>query len=144
VVLSGCFNLDTLDYPQSEPTVHDVAGIYLPDEATLKDIRERGHYPKADVSITLSSDGTFVCKNIPDWWLATDGKASGGFVTKTGAWKTVKDQDWWAVGLEFNALHHFESQNLEIYLVGAKPPFVVRIVMGDPDSGNVMDFARAQ
>jgi hypothetical protein len=115
----------------------------VPTAATLKDIRERGHYPERDISIRLSPDGTFTCTNIPDWWMVGFGKPSGGFITKTGSWKPVREQkQWWAVGLDFLSPTHFSSPNTSIALVGSKPPFTLRIVLGDPDEGKVMDFTR--
>jgi hypothetical protein len=146
VTLTGCPGggsmLDSLDYPQTEPKSQDLVGFYVPNAATQKDIRERGHYPERDISIRLSADGTFTCTNIPDWWMASFGKSSGGLITKTGTWKPIRQQNWWVVGLDFSSPTQFVSQNTSIFLVGRKPPFVLRIILGDPDEGRVMDFIK--
>ena len=51
-------NLDPADYPRSEPKLADVAGVYVLTADSLKEVRERGHYPAAATSITLASDCT--------------------------------------------------------------------------------------
>jgi hypothetical protein len=134
--------LDTLDFPQVEPQAKDLVGLYLPDAATLRDIRERGHYPGRAISISLSADGTFACTNIPDWWAAAFGKPSGGFITKNGSWKPVRQQDRWVVGLDSSSRTRFTIADTSLFLVGAKPPFILRIYLGDSDEGKVMQFAK--
>jgi hypothetical protein len=146
VALTGCPGggslLDSLDYPQTEPKPQDLVGVYRPTAATLKEIRERGHYAERDISITLSDDGTFTCTSIPDWWMAEFGKPSGGFIVRTGSWKPIREQEWWVVGLDFSSPTHFNSPNTSITLVGAKPPYTLRIILGDPDQGEAMDFTK--
>ena len=146
VTLAGCPGggtlLDSLDYLQTEPKSQDLVGVYRPNAASLKDIRERGHYPERDISIRLSADNTFTFTNIPDWWMASLGKPSGGFITKTGTWKPVQQREWWVVGLDFSSQPHFTFPNTSIFLVGPKPPFTLRIILGDPDDGKAMDFTK--
>jgi hypothetical protein len=146
LALTGCPGggtlLDSLDYPQIEPNAEDLVGLYRPTAATLKEIRERGHYAERDISITLSANGTFTCTNIPDWWMAGFGKPSGGFTTRTGSWKPIRQQQWWVVGLDFSSPTHFNSPNTSITLVGAKSPYALRIILGDSDQGAAMDFTK--
>jgi hypothetical protein len=136
--------LDTFDFPQVEPQTKDLVGVYLPDAATLKDIRERGHYPNADTSISLLADGTFECINIPDWWLAEFGKSSRGFITKTGSWKPIHEHGYWVMGFDTSSRTRFAVADTSACLVGAKPPFILRIYLGDPDEGKVMQFAKRE
>jgi hypothetical protein len=137
-------NLDLADYPRSEPKLADVAGVYVLTADSLKEVRERGHYPAAATSITLASDGSLTCRNIPDWWLATPpGKFSGGFVNATGKWQVAKQQQWWAVEVQVKKDSDPEVERTSFNLVGAKPPFALRLVLGDPDEGHGMDFTKA-
>jgi hypothetical protein len=108
----------------------------------VDDAEHRGHYAERDMSITLSRDGTFTCTNIPDWWMAQFGKPSGGFISKTGSWKPVRQQEFWVVGLDFSSSTRFGSENTVLFLVGSKPPYILRILLGDPDEGKGMDFVK--
>ena len=136
--------LDTLDFPQVEPQTKDLVGVYLPDAATLKDIRERGHYSERAISISLSADGTFTCTDIPDWWPDSFGKPSGGFITKTGHWKPIRERGYWVMGFDTSLGARFAVADASVYLVGAKPPFILRLYLGDPDEGKVMQFAKRE
>ena len=132
--------LDTLDFPQTEPKAKDLVGVYLPDATTLKDIRERGHYPDASISIILRDDGTFSCTNIPDWWMADFGKTSGRFIDAIGTWKVARQQSFWQIELEW--ISSDTGHQTSINLVGMKAPFILRIYLGDPDEGKVMQFIK--
>ncbi|HEV2806791.1 MAG TPA: hypothetical protein VGW57_17845 [Chthoniobacterales bacterium] len=144
IAFTGCPGggtlLDTLDFPQTEPQPKDLAGTYRPDAATVKDIRVRGHYPERDISIRLSADGRFACTNIPDWWTAEFGKPSGDFITATGTWRVAREQSFWQIELEWTSAGR--RHGASINLVGKKAPFFLRIYLGDPDEGKVMQFAK--
>jgi hypothetical protein len=138
LLIAGCTppNLDTLDYPETMPSIADVAGFYLPTPETQKDIVDRGGYPKRDASILFAADGTLTLLNIPDWWLDAFGKPGGKFINEKGTWKIEKQQDFYVVNI------NFPGDSNTIFLNGHNPPYFLNLDLGDPDSGKAMIFAR--
>lgn len=129
-------DLDTLDYPTIEPQIADLSGLYVPTPETLKDIEQRGHYEKRDISILFSPDGSITLTNIPDWWLDGFGKPAGKFINETGHWKPRKQQGFWVVAVDCRIV------STEIFLSGKKSPYYLQLILGDPDSGKTMVFVK--
>jgi hypothetical protein len=138
------------DFTKTKPLESDVAGEYVPTAEALKYIREVGHYPDAEMSIILSKDGDFQFKNIPDWW-NTFGKSHKKFDSGSGKWWISKYESdpWYRIGLNFTSTEGFNSQTYserglttKIHLVGERSPYLLHLIVGDPDSDNAMQFQK--
>jgi hypothetical protein len=145
-LLSGCpVNLDTADYPTVRPKDADVAGTYKPTPAAAKYIQQVGKYPAADISIVLAADGKATIMNIPDWWMDGFGQPHGKFDTGQGKWRLEKPQSYWELELNWrstSASGAHSGAETSLDLVGKQPPYLIRMWLGDPDSGHTMEFVR--
>ena len=141
-------NFDTENFTKSKPTVADVSGEYVPTSETLEDIIEGGHYKVNDIFIALSPDGSFEMQNLPDWWLTDFGKPEGCLISGQGNWEVVKQQDWWALRLDFLrgknlCLEKFSAGfTTSIPVGGDNFPYSLWFYIGDPDIGHVMIFEK--
>lgn len=127
----------------TEPTKDEIVGIWVADEATLKDVRERGKYV-ANISPKFSfhADGNFKMENMPDWWKDGFGESRGGFETNSGTWKLTKFGCCWVIGLRFIVPNLSTDVGLLEHRFNGKPRFLIRRILGDPDSGNEMTFIK--
>ena len=146
LLMSGCMNngiqWSELTFTRHKPSLADVVGTWVPTAATLKDLRDQGSYTLSTHQLILRADGTFTMVNMPDWWSDGFGRSRKGFESGGGKWQFYQDRDpWtvWAIELDFpkgivpNAVH----------LRRQKPPYLLHIQVGDPDSGHAMLFERA-
>lgn len=140
--LAGCqFDPYSLSYTQVEPHLPDLVGQYHTNAATKKLILEEGKYPSAEATISLHGDGTFTMTNIPDWWWK--GKTFGSLNSEKGTWKIIRHQKWWAIFIRIDSSSDFpRGFNTDWSLVGNKPPYKIHLTIGDPDSGDAMQFER--
>ena len=130
-----------LAFTRNKPNQADVLGTWVPTAATIKDLRERGGYAVSKHQLILRDDGTFAMVNMPDWWLDGVGQSRKSFESGSGKWRFYQDHDpWtvWAVELEFSK---FVIPNA-IHLQRQKPPYLIHITVGDPDSGHYMLFEK--
>lgn len=151
-LLAGCqFDPYTSDYTTTKPLASNLVGVYVPTQKTQTYIQSMGNYPSVKMSITLFRDGTFNFNNIPDMWNTwgeSFGKFKGKFDSGSGQWSMRKGQDWWSVMLDFTSTTGFNSEKMKgrfvtsIMLVGEKPPYLLHLTVGDPDSGDAMQFEK--
>ena len=142
---SGCMNTgiewSELSFTRNKPNQSDLLGSWVPTAATIKELRERGGYIVSKHELIFRADGTFAMVNMPDWWKDGVGQSRGSFESGSGRWRFYKDHNpWtvWAVELDFP---RFVIPNA-IHLQGQKPPYLIHITVGDPDSGHYMLFEK--
>ena len=145
LLLSGCINngieWSELSFTRTKPNPSDLVGTWVPTDATIKDMKEQGAYTISIHQLILRADGTFEMINIPDWWKDGFGQSKKGFESGLGKWQLYEDRDpWtvWAVELEFP---NFVVPN-QIHVRRQKPPYLLHVTVGDPDSGHVMLFEK--
>ena len=157
LLVVGCqHDPNTTAYTTAQPKTNDLAGTHVPTTKTLSQIAKEGHYPTASPSIVLTSDGTIVITDIPDWWVSF-GESRGAFDSGRGSWGVVKHQEWWALGVVFRNTEHLASVQSRfaklgsspgdygavMMLVGEKAPYKIHLILGDPDEGRSMQFERS-
>lgn len=142
---SGCMNngieWSELSFTRDKPNQLDLLGTWVPTAATIKDLRERGGYIVSKHELILRADGTFTIVNMPDWWKDGVGQSRRSFESGAGTWRLSKDHNpWtvWSVELDFP---EFVIPNA-IHLQRQKPPYLIHIPVGDPDSGYYMLFEK--
>ncbi len=125
----------------TEPNKDEIVGVWVADEATLKDMRERGKYlVNVPPKFIFQADGNFKMENMPDWWKDGFGESRGGFETNSGTWKLRKSNCCWGIDLQFPNL--YTGVGLLEHRFNGQPKFLVEVVLGDPDSGNEMTFVK--
>jgi len=146
--ISSCVvNLDRVfssyNYTSTQPNQDDIVGVWIADEATLKDMRTRGNYiTTVPPKFVLNADGNFKMDNMPDWWKDGFGEPRGGFETNSGTWKLSKSGCCWEIGLHFKAPNLYTNVGLLEHRFNGKPKFLIERILGDPDSGNEMTFIK--
>jgi hypothetical protein len=128
-----------LSFTRNMPDRADVIGTWVPTAATVKDLRQAGGYAVSKHELILRADGTFAMVNMPDWWASGFGQSGKRFESGSGSWKFYRDHNaWtvWAIELDFPK---FRVPN-SLHLRRQKPPYLIQITIGDPDSGHYMLF----
>jgi len=144
LLLGGCscgIELSELTFTRTKPDRSDLVGTWIPTANTIKDMKERGGYAISNHELTLQVDGSFTMTNMPDWWTDGFGESKTNFVSGSGTWeldeeKIVRNWKVWRIFLkspEFGTSIHVRKQ---------KPPYLIHITLGDPDSGLSMLFER--
>jgi len=141
--LSGCMGSawSELSFTRNKPNPADVIGTWVPTAATIKDLREHGGYVISKHQLILRADGTFSMVNMPDWWSNGFGQSQKSFESGSGKWQFYQDDNtWtvWAIELDFPKFFVPNAMHLQCQ----KPPYLIHITVGDPDSGHYMLFQR--
>src|SRR5438309_1030433 len=124
--LSGCMFVNGPDWSEDS---------FTPTASTIRDLKEHGGYVIAKHELILRADGTFAMVNMPDWWLDGAGESKKGFESGSGKWEFYQGHIQWIVwGIELN-FGKFATGNL-INLRRQKPPYLINITIGDPDSAH--------
>jgi len=126
--LSVCMFVNGLDWSEdsftrNRPNQADMIGVWAPTASTIRDLKERGGYV------------------MPDWWLDGAGESKKGFESGSCKWEFYQGHIQWIVwGIELN-FGKFATGNL-INLRRQKPPYLINITIGDPDSAHNMLFEK--
>lgn len=98
------------------------------------------------VRIVLRPDKTLTYDKIPDSVFADDGKGSGKTYTGKGTWRILQQQDWWAVLAEIDSYPPPKAPRggygMTVMIIGDDPPYTLHITLGDPDSGEALQFKK--
>lgn len=132
-----CHGIDTdeLDFTRGQPVRADVIGKWIP----VTSPNQSALSPISEQEIDLRADGSFSAVNLPT---SPDvpGASTKGLLSGSGEWRLNKDRDGftiWIINLDF-ASHHRET----VHLRRQKPPYLIHIFVGDPDSGQAALFHR--
>lgn len=141
LLMAGCPAVDWKEFrfTRKKPAEIDLVGTWRPTPTTLKEIRDRGHYPAATNEIILRADHTFSMRNMPDWWKNGFGESHGQLESDDGTWQLEAARDvWkiWVVGLRFR----WGTTSINLYRQHA--PYLIFIRVGDPNNGEAMFFER--
>ena len=91
--------------------------------------------------LTLRPDHTFMAKALPRCWFPpTNTDCLPGTSDVEGHWTLREDGKWWAVNLNADLPPGGVSKtwNVPAIVRGAKPPYILHLTIGDPDSGNAL------
>lgn len=148
--IAGCQGDPNVDfYTTKKPATADVAGRYT---LTSQTIEPGGLAVLKDKEcrVELLDDGTFTATNVPS---SGDERQEEEFldrlVSSSGKWKIDsvgsiansgrKPKTHWGVILETE-----KPEIMAMGLTGKTPPYGLLITVGDPDSGRVMFFEKAE
>jgi hypothetical protein len=145
----GCGVLWELDATHLRPKIKNVAGTYTPNAATTRWMANVGHYRTVSTQIELREDGSCRFVSIPDWWVSDFGESHDGFVSGAGSWKLEKDSIHWCINLDFG---HDQGRSAQLHdrydgmviLLHQRPPYALRLGVGDPDSDEGMVYERTR
>ncbi|MGI4761401.1 MAG: hypothetical protein ACRYF0_11875 [Janthinobacterium lividum] len=131
-------------YARSKPT--------QPVEGTYK-LTSRSHvllanmYKNAKTSqLELKPDGTFYIEDIASAW--SPFPRAVGFESVRGNWRVGSNQDSWVVQLNVTSVKQADGQlnrhGYETYamLIGQEAPYILHFGIGDPDSGDALQYER--
>lgn len=141
-LFSSCrVNFGSSGYTTVEPNKSDLVGTWVPDQATLEDMKKRGGYDSSlSTRLVLKSDGSLEIANMPDWWEIPSGTSQRAMISHSGSWSLDHihpDQTCcWTIAVKYSNRSSF------LNLLGNKPPHKIEIILGDPDSGNEMIFIK--
>jgi hypothetical protein len=140
VLLGGC-NGDPYStrYTTREPVVKDLLGVYTPDAATLSALQGKDSGPHR---IELRDGGDLILSNVPRGTLW--GVSQPAFDSGRGSWSISRQQDWWGIDIHLREING-RPVNLYTYfhLRNEKPPYLIHVTLGDPDSGDAHVFERS-
>jgi hypothetical protein len=140
----------------------DIAGRYLPSDSTKTILAKMGYSTNRMPVLELGSDSALLVTNVPDIWLEISLMASFGHRVKDpgyhyghGKWRLPPEQSdlSWHIDFEFDELYLAKGttitnkgrygvyNNVEFSKRGNR--FVLRLIVGDPDSGDVLEFKQS-
>jgi hypothetical protein len=143
LIAVGCRlpTLNQLNSTRNEPNRTEIVGTWVPDEASLRAMHEKGGY---DISVqpklALNNDGSFELANMPDWWSDVFGKSSKEFESYSGNWMISKSTQVYVIELRPVSGTRLGTRFGD--LVGQSPPYRIDFVIGDADENNSMTFIR--
>jgi hypothetical protein len=125
-------------YTLAEPAKADLIGVWKLDEASLRELRERGGYDLTakQPRLHLLADSQIEIHDLPDWVLNDEGKAHGAFHSYEGLWQLEKGGGYWQVTTVLS------DMSLSWLLRNAQPPYQLRMILGNSDAGRAMVFVR--
>jgi hypothetical protein len=143
-LLSGACNTSPLifDFTRAEPNEADLVGGYVATKETIEELRRRGHFDidnKEPPRIFLQADHTFSFQKVPDWLSWGAPGSSRLLFSHTGKWElgTNAEGGHWCIYLtSYNGAH------TPVALRKQTPPYLIYLIMGDPDAGFAMTFQR--
>jgi hypothetical protein len=95
--------------PRKKPASENIVGVWVPTPSSLQNMQEEGKYEISTHTLTFKKDETFVMVNMPDWWLNSFGKSTGGFYSGSGTWEITKDRGRWKIRVHFTSLPGYRS-----------------------------------
>lgn len=141
--LSGCQHDPwSFQYTRTKPT-QSIAGTYKPTSGTYTFLESMYKNTKFS-QLELRKDGSFLIQNIASVW--SPFPTGGGFESVNGKWSLVKHQDWWAVQMNVTSVTeadgHLNQQGFgtQAMLIGQEAPYTLHFGIGDPDSGDALQY----
>jgi hypothetical protein len=136
--VAGCGAWQELHFTKNKPKESNLIGTYEPDAKTQKLITNDGGYASSNCQIKIDADGKIEFTNMPDWWQGGSGESHKQLVSTNSTWDLEKVDDYWQI-----VWKHDKTFDLNLHLIGQKPPYKIHIYVGDPDSDRFMIFERA-
>ena len=129
------------DYTRKQPRLSDVLGKWLPTQASLKQMKERGGYAISHHEIELRADGSCSAIGMPDWLDSPIGESHQRLASAVGRWILSRDDyddSRYVVKLSLD-----RAQGLTLSLRRQARPYLLTFSIGDPDSSNLFVLERA-
>jgi hypothetical protein len=141
IATAGCDQLFMV-----KPEARDVVGVYRLTKSSEEWLRSQKQYAAIpDSRILLRSDSTVEIQNLPDCADDAAGQSRGKFLSARGKWQVSKHSPGYGIDLEDIA----GSMRGGVYvgwiaLRRRTPPYELELIVGDPDSGHTLRYARAE
>jgi hypothetical protein len=139
LLLTACLNVSELDFTRKRPAVADLTGRWIPIADNIRSVRASGHKVSMK-EFNLRPDGTFSVLGLPT---PSDlpGASADGLLSGTGVWQISQDEtalETWVIILDFAS--HVRCR---VHIQRQRPPYLVHIQLGNPDSGPPLLLQRA-
>jgi len=127
--LSGCDQV-----AMRRPSVHDLAGTYRLTKKSQEFLKRRKDYALVPTcEIELGPGSAIVMRNLPDCADNGFGKSGGRFLSRGGKWELMKADLGYEVHSDIGPM---------VVVRGWKPHYELEVIVGDPDSGETLRYAR--
>ena len=151
--LAGCqYNPWANGFLKAQPAEGDLVGTYKVDSDTLTrkfsiPMNSKILPISRDARIELAADHKVQFLQIPD---VDEFAQRVCVISGTGSWQVNRNDDYAVIDVKIqrkdeSRLHDECSPTYdgELMLYGLKPPYKLHITMGDPDSGDALQFEKA-
>lgn len=160
VALNGCGS--SIKYTSVEPKSEDIVGTYHFTDTTSSQVLEANYIQTNTPSLALHADGTFEMLNMPGCWLKEpmhpvyDQSQVRSFDSGSGTWSIANEAvkgypPSWGIILRFSDTKTIYSwhENTSIVFGGLmikndKPPYILHIIVGDPDEDEGLEFYKLE
>lgn len=143
-LVSCQFNPFASEFTSVRPNEQQLVASYAPDRETRDRLASQLNitiHPQC--RLELRRDHTFTATNLPDCWFSNEIDCAPGLVTFSGEWTVSENQEWWAVDLRARSINGVARDfQLPAMVRGDRPPYILHLTIGDPDSGNAVAFER--
>lgn len=119
------------DSTRTRPDTRTLVGTWVPDQESLKYMREAGGYDVSNkTELVLEANGTYKMINMPDWLWLDDGESHKTLHSENGTWDVspFADRPDWIVLLRTQARERSAA------LLGQRPPYRLRFSFGNIDT----------
>jgi hypothetical protein len=129
LVICGCES-SYRDETKTKPETAALVGTWIPDEESVKYMREVGGYDVSNkTELVLEANNTYTMRNMPDWLWLDDGRSHKTLRFEKGTWEIMLDgaRQYWIV------LLRSEVRSRGSALYGQHPPYRLRFSFGSVD-----------
>jgi hypothetical protein len=147
VLAAGCsfFQGDPYagEYTTTEPQERDLVGAWEGVGEPRGFLETLGYNEAVVPHVELNADGTFTMADIPDVWRHAPAEAARTLESGAGKWSIDRQEEWYCLRMDFSTING-QPQNYSIYfmLLGHAEPYLIHIMIGDPDSSDCIEFGR--
>jgi len=127
------------EYTREKPDEKDIVGVWVANARSAEWLKGKGYAVAASPALELRADGTFTMEHMPDCWrVFFDREREGLLESGAGTWQIGRHQEWWVVELTFDRPPWFSggSYSTRFHLRRQTPPYLLHIIVGDPDAGD--------
>ena len=129
LLVCGCKSLPR-DETKTRPETATLVGTWIPDEESVKYMREVGGYDVSSKSeLVLEANNTYTMRNMPDCLWLDDGRSHKTLRFEKGTWEIMLDgaREYWIVVLR----SEIRARGIAIH--GQRPPYRLRFSFGSVD-----------
>jgi hypothetical protein len=129
LVICGCEKSDG-DETKTKPETAALVGIWIPDEDSVKYMRDVGGYDVSNkTELVLEANNTYTMRNMPDWLWLDDGRSHKTLRFEKGTWEITLD----GAGQYWILMLRSDVRSRGAALHGQYPPYRLRFSFGSVD-----------
>lgn len=120
----------------SQPKPSDLVGTYILSTESAGFLAKRKSYASIPASvIQLRADFSMSITNLADCAANGFGDSNGGFLSGEGKWSVEKEFIEWKLAVDGSVAPYVQIR-------GRSAPYRLAVVVGDPDSGETLQYVR--